>query len=1021
MRELLSPCPELRTVLRYPQKPNYRFRVRAVFFFLLFSLISVVYCSGAPQQTQKDYEGKVVTVTGLPVADVAVKNLNSGLTTKTNTAGIFTIAGNIGDKIELTSSTHDTFQQTLGEATNLSITLEAAELTVVDVIQRGPIERIYTTVPSHLSVASTDAVYSSEIGRIPVTSFRNTLPGRLAGLYSVQASGLPGADGATLSLRGQPPIIIIDGVVTNLSTFDLEEIESITVLKDGLSTAMLGVRGAHGAILVTTKKGKARKQEISFTAQSAIQQPLSVPKALGSYDYARLHNEALRNDGIDSLNSGLYYSQAALAAYQNGNDPYNFPNVNYREQVTKKSSMFNRYTISARGGNNFARYFISMEHANQSGFLRTVDSNSYNTNNSFKSYVIRSNIDVSITPKLTGGIYLLGRILNSNEPGATTGTILNNLMNTPANAYPLLNTNGTFGGTQLYQDNVLAQSIASGYRQRYFRDVLVNAHLQRTLDEITPGLWIKIKAAYYSTLAEDINRSKTFAVFQQSGSTTTQFGANGTQANGNGITYQGRSDYEEFSVGYDRMFGKNGFNILLLANRDNSTDGSDLPYTIVGTSGRIAYNYDGKYIVEGAFGLNGSNRYPDEGSTKLGFFPSIGLGWNIDREDFLKSIPFITRLKLFTSFARTGWDSPGYFMYYPRFFDGPSAIFGTGASAVTTITEGTLANPGITWEKADKFNLGITGTLLKDHLSFTLEYFNNKYSDLLMQRGQNSGIIGNDYPNENIGENRFSGYEIQAGWHGAAKNFQYFVSLNASSLKSKVLYIDEVSRPYSWMSRTGQPVNQLFGYIADGLFQSQAEIDNSPTTLGYTPRPGDIRYRDINSDNVINQFDQTAIGRTKPLFFYGLSFGASWNGFDISALIQGVENRDVYMAGNSYWAFQNNGTGQAYSHNLNRWTTANAANATYPRLSYGTNVNNEAPSSYWVKNGDYFRLRNAEIGYSFPTALIGKIKLKTVRVFANGYNLLTKASSSLDDRDPESFGGGYPIQRLFNFGVNIKF
>ncbi|GAA4750117.1 SusC/RagA family TonB-linked outer membrane protein [Flavisolibacter ginsenosidimutans] len=898
----------------------------------------------------------------------------------------------------------------------------AKDTAVIDLTRSKTAELIYTSVPANLTTASHDEVYNADLIKSPVTTFRNALSGRLAGLYTLQSSGLPGSDGASLTLRGQSPLILIDGVVANLTAFDLEEIESVTVLKDAMATAMLGVRGAHGAILITTRKGKAAKQQISFTVQTAVQKPLAFPKTLGAYDYARLHNEALRNDGIDSLNSGLYYSSTALDAYRNGTDPYNYPDVNFRDAITNNTSLLSRYTLSASGGNQTARYFVSLEHVNQTGFFKTVDSNSYNTNNTYKSYVIRSNIDVNITPKLTGGIYLLGRILNSNEPGATTNTILSNLLNTPANAYPLLNPNGSFGGTQLYQNNILAQTIGSGYRQRYFRDVLVNVYLQRKLDDLLPGLWMKTKVAFYSTLAEDVVRNKSFAVFQQAGTAYTQFGTNGTQANSSGIAYQGRNDYEEFSLGYDKDF-KNGdaLNVLLLANRDNSTNGSDLPYTVSGGSGRAAYSIKGKYLIEGAFDFNGSNRYPPDGNTKRGFFPSVGLGWNLSQENFMKTVSFVSNLRLYGSYGKVGWDNAGYFVYYPRFYDGPSAIFGTGAGGVTTITEGTLPNTNITWEKAAKLNLGLNGSAINNHLSFTVEYFRNKYYDLLQQRGRNSTLIGNDYPDENIGQNRYTGYEVKLGWQQTVKELQYFVALNGSSVGSKVLFADEVAKPYDWMKQTGQPVGQAFGYVANGLFQSQAEISSSATTVGYKPQPGDIKYKDLNGDGVINQYDVIAIGTTKPLFFYGASFGISFKGFDLSALVQGVQNRNVYLSGSSYWAFQNSGTGQAYSNNLNRWTPATATTASYPRLSYGANSNNDAVSSFWMKNGNYLRLKNTEIGYSFPAAVIGKIRLQTVRIFANGYNLFTHASSELDGRDPEAYSGGYPVQKLFNFGINIKF
>ncbi len=951
-----------------------------------------------------------------PVRDVIVKIAGNNRS-KTDNNGIFVFNANPGDTLLISVTGYRDVQLVLSETTALSLTLER-DNSIITVEPPKPVELIYTTVPANLTTASNDAVYTRDILKSPVTSFRNGLTGRLAGLFTLQSSGQPGADGAALILRGQTPVIVIDGVVANLTTFDLEEIESVTVLKDAISTAMLGVRGSGGAVLVTTRKGKAERQQISFTAQTAIQQSLWNPQPLNAFQYASLYNEARMNDGLAPL-----YPDSVLQAYQNHANPYAYPDVNWRNEITKKTSTFNRYTLTATGGNSFARYFVSLENVNQTGFFKTVDSNSYNTNNYFKSYVIRSNVDINITSKLTGGMYLLGRILNGNEPGATTGTILSNLLNTPANAYPVLNPNGSFAGTSQFQNNLLAQTIGSGYRQNYKRDMLVNLYLKRTVDEITPGLWIQAKAAYYATLSEDQNRSKTFAVYQQTAAGYTTYGTSGTQSNAQNIAYQGSTDYQELSIGYNRVFSSvHGIDALVLTNRDNSRTGnSELPYTIVGTSGRVAYNYKGKYIVEGAFGLNGSNRYPNNGATKLGFSPSIGLGWNLDQESFLKGSGFLTRLKLYGSYGKTGNDNPGYFVYIQRYFDAAGVPFGTGAGNNTTITEQTLANPNITFEKAKKFNAGIDGAILNNQLGIKVEYFNNRYSDLLMQRGRNTSLIGNNYPNENIGIHRYQGWEAQLSWQQASGSFQYFVSTNASLIDSKVLYMDEVYQRYDWMKRTGQPVNQRFGYVAEGLFQTQADISSSAAIEGYTPKPGDIKYRDLNSDGVINQFDIAPIGNIKPFIFYGLSFGAAWKGFDISALAQGVQNRDVYLNGNSYWAFQNNGLGQAYENNLNRWQ-ANAANATYPRITIGTNENNQATSSFWVRSGNYLRLRNAEIGYSLPASLIGKIHLKTVRVFANGYNLLTHASSEIDDRDPEVYdGSNYPLQRVFNFGINVKF
>jgi hypothetical protein len=290
-----------------------------------------------------------------------------------------------------------------------------------------------------------------------------------------------------------------------------------------------------------------------------------------------------------------------------------------------------------------------------------------------------------------------------------------------------------------------------------------------------------------------------------------------------------------------------------------------------------------------------------------------------------------------------------------------------------------------------------------------------------MQRGQNSTLLGNDYPNENMGQNRYFGWEGQLTWQQTSDKLQYFIAANVSTVGSEVLYANEVNRPYDWMKRTGQPVSQSFGYIADGLYQSQDEINSSATTVGYKPQLGDIKYKDLNADGVIDQNDQATMGTAKPLFFYGISFGITWKGFDISAVLQGVQNYQSYLGGSAYWAFPANGLGQAWKENLGRWTPDNAAGATYPRLSYGINANNHATSSYWLRNNNFIRLKNAEIGYSLPQSLISKIRLQSVRVFANGYNLLTWATADFSDRDPEAYLGGYPVQRLVNFGLNIKF
>ncbi len=888
------------------------------------------------------------------------------------------------------------------------------------------------SIPANLTVASSAVVYNKNLIQSPAASVLNALTGRLSGLSTSQFSGLPGSDGVSVSLRGVSPLILIDGIPRNLTTIDLQEVESITVLKDALGTAMLGVRGARGALLITTRQGSAAKQQISFTAQTSMQQPLKMPQALSAFNYATLRNEAVQNEININPNypTNLLYTAADLQAYQTGSDPVGHPDIDWRKQVLRNTSKFDRYSLNVTGGSTTARYYVGLEHFNQDGLLKTDAANKYNTNNGINGSILRSNIDININKKLIGGIHLLGRIINVNEPGAGINSIFNSFLNTPATAYVPINPDGSYGGVQQYQNNIQAQATGSGYLESYNRDILADFYLKRTLDEIIPGLWAKAVGSYSANLTENINRSKPIVVYQRlvnnGVESYNQYGVSGTQLNTNAISSQGRQSYFEASIGYNHVFnGTHGIDMVVLGNIDNSVANSDLPYTITGTSGRLSYNYKQKYIAEVAYGVNGSNRYFPNGTTRYGFFPAFGLGWNITKESFMENSAWLNNLKLSGSYGKVGNDVPGYFSYIQRYNNGAAAYFGSSASGNPTLVEASIANANITWEKGNKLNIGLAGAMFKNRLGFNIEYYNNKYYDLLQQRGQNTSLLGNNYPAENIGQTRFSGWDFDLSWQNEKRSdFNYFVSANASLQKTELLYSNEVNQPYDYMRRTGQPVGQPFGFTADGLFQSQAEIDHggknngpAPTFLGYTPQPGDIKYKDLNGDGVINQLDITSIGSAKPQLVLGLNFGFDYKGFDFSALFQGIRNINNYLSGNSYWEFQNGGFGQAYTQQLDRWTPSNP-NASYPRLGIGSNTNNQAFSSYWYRKADYLRLKNAEIGYTVPARFSNIIKLPSVRVFANGLNLFT--ITSLKDVDPEVYNGAYPIQRVFNIGVNVK-
>jgi TonB-linked SusC/RagA family outer membrane protein len=877
---------------------------------------------------------------------------------------------------------------------------------------------LYGVQPKDNLVQSVSYLNGRQLEKVPTALIRNAWAGQLAGLSAIQSSGEPRYDGATLNVRGGSPLILIDGIPRTFSSINPEQIESVTVLKDALSTAMLGMRGMNGAILITTRH-KAEKPGIgvTFTAQSGVQTPIKLRKVLGAYEYARLYNEALANDG-----KAPAYSPADLEAYQHGSDPYGHPDVDWYKTLLKDKSGFNRYTLSTSGNYNNVNFFVSLDYLNQQGLLKEDAANSYSTNTAYQRYLVRSNLDIKLNNRLSAYLNILGNIQDSNEPGYTTNSIFNSILNTPNNSHPVYNPNGSYAGNQNFQYNPYGLSVGTGYLKNNQRDSFVDLGLKRNLDDLVPGLWTKVSISYNTMLEQIIDRSKLFEVFQFSqdpisGDTTyNRIRERTDQVNLSNVNSRQQQTYAEVALGYDRSWGKHGLNGLILGNRDNYQYGANLNEIYQNLSSRFSYSFDNRYLLEFAGAYSGNNRYTP--GNQFGFFPSAGVGWNVHKESFLKDKSnFISQLKIRASYGKVGNANPGYYLYQRNYVSATGYMFGTTMAANSGRAEGPLPNIDRTWEKSNKFNAGFDLGFARQRGWLFFDYYNNQNYDLLQVRGSNTEILGTDFPEENIGENKYSGVEVNAGWANKIGLVDYYVSGNFATRDSRVLFMDEVNYPYAWMQRTGGRVGQARGYVADGFFN--ASNLNAPTIEGYQPVPGDIRYQDLNNDGLINQFDQTAIGNQKPFLIYGTTLGLRVKGFDLSLLVQGMANRNIFLTGSDEWEFQNNGRGQAYAHHLNRWTPETASTATYPRLSVGTNDNNHIGSSFWIQSGDFLRLKNAELGYNFSPGLLSRAKVQSVRLFLNGLNLYT--ISEFKKGDPETYQGVYPLQRVFNGGITVNF
>lgn len=929
------------------------------------------------------------------------------------------------------------------------------------------IDVLYGQTKRQSFLGAVATIGAGQLSTTPASAYTYALPGRLAGLNVQQTSGfytpLTGSltsvdifvgnipnntSGAgpsdntefNIQLRGhngslgQSPIAVIDGVQREFYSLDPESIESVSVLKDALSTILLGQNSSRGALIVTTKQPVAGPPRVSFTAETGVQSALKLPSPLPAYQYAYLLNEALLNDGKTPA-----YTAADFNAWRNHTDPTLHPDVDWYRTILKDNSRLNRYNLNVTGGGKTARYVVNMNYMDQQGLFVSSDANSYSTNSDLKRYVINSKIDVDVSRDFNAGLQIFGRLQDGNQPGATTATILQGLLTTPNNAYPVRNPDGSFGGTANYTQNLLAQTISSGYQADHVNDVMANLDLNYKFDKWVKGWWAKAKGNISVQEASNINRSKQAPVFSQSISSTGdtsyhRYGSTVNQSNSFTTTSWARYRFVQLSTGYDRKFGPHSVSGELLFDQKKVLLNYDIPSALTNFAGKAAYSYKEKYFAEGAANYSGYDRYAP--GHQYGLFYAGGLGWDLAKEGWLShQSKWLDQLKLRVTYGRTGnanVDNYGYFIWRQHFTGvagtypiGSNYPNGGGLAEQGNPGSQVLANINATWEKADKLDAGLDLSVFHNHLQLTADYYHERYFDVMQTRGRSIALIGIQYPAENIGIDLYQGGELTLTYQDHAGDLNYFITGNAAVQQSRVLFMDEQYQKYYWNKHTGHPVGQRFGLIADGLFQTAAEASAAPTIAGYTPHAGDIRYKDLNHDGVIDQFDAAPIGSQKPLIYYGLTVGASYKGIEVSVLVQGVANREEYIA-NSYldagFQGQNNGYSQAYVQALNRWIPEAAATATYPRLTAGGNGYNYNPlyqsSSYFLRNGNYLRIKNVDVGYNLPYTWMKRLKLRGIRLFANAQNLFTH--SAYKGVDPEVALPNYPMQKVINTGVTVK-
>ena len=924
--------------------------------------------------------------------------------------------------------------------------------------QDAPADSVAHTKSNTLGASST--VYTNDLVKYQSATILTGLQGRLKGLNVSPFRGMqllrteantksdivgaiPNVGGGIygdnseflISARGQSPIAIVDGVERDLYSIDPEAIESVTIQKDALSNMFLGMRSSRGALIITTKNPDAKGGfHLSLTGKFGISSALkSGPNPLSAYQYAYLLNEALLNDGKSPL-----YTYDDFEAYRNGTSPYLHPDVNWKDAIMNNSTTSQAYNLNVTGGGRVAQYFVSLGYYSENGLFKTSDANSYNTNFKYNRYLITSKVNINVTDEFKVSMSLMGRIEEGNQPGGISGTgysdLLSNVWQTPNNAYPVLNPNGTYGGNASYTQNLYAQTTGSGYISSNTRDVVGTINLKYDFDKLVRGLSVGATGNISSQVRNAIVRTKQAQVFQysitqQGNEAYDKYGDVSSQTN----SYRSVSTYQymygKMYVDWERQFGMHGVKASLWGDTRTILNNYDLPMIPSNIGQKVEYNYDNKYFAQAAVTESYYNRY--DNGRRWGTFWAVGLGWDISKEKFMEASK-IDQLKLRATYGHTGngIDNAGYFSYLKRYNEDGGFWYSNGTSmsnggSVSEIFP--LANTLLTWEKGRKVNVGLDLTLLKNRLTLSADYYNDYYYDILQSRGKSIQLLGIAYPAENIGKTRYYGLETQLSWQDHIGKVNYYVSANWSMEQNKRLFMDEQYVPYDYLKMTGQPTGAIYGLVATGFLTAKDIADGYPVMNGFNNiQAGDVKYKDMNGDGEINEFDRTVIGGDKPTCYFGIDLGFEWKGLEVTALIQGAYNRDLYNSDRTLLeGFQVIGQsyGQAYTNLLNRWTPETAETATYPRLTAGGNMynyGNNWNSSLFVQNGNYIRLKNATVSYKLPENFcrnyLGGLRVK---IFVQGQNLLTWSRTRL--QDPEVTFTSYPLQRTITTGINLNF
>ena len=942
---------------------------------------------------------------------------------------------------------------------NVELTQDAAGLEEVVIVGFGQQKK--------QSVVSSIATVSGETLRAPTRSLSNNLAGQVPGLIAVQRSGMPGYDDAEFWIRGTSsfaggtsPLVLVDGIPRSLNNIDPDEIETFSLLKDASATAVYGAEGANGVILITSKRGKIQKTQVSYRGEYSYSTPTRVPDVASSFDYMRLYNEALRNDGQPPM-----FSDDLLELYRSNADPDLYPNSNWYDLLLRDHTYNTRHNLNFRGGGDRARFFVNAGYFDESGLF--ISSNNYNNNSNFNRYNLRSNIDMDVTNSTTLRIDLAGQYAKVNRPYNDQANLFERFSRIPPHLFPAVYSDGTLAAHPSQDNNKVNpynQLTEYGYRKEWRSSIQSRIDLEQKLTFLTKGLKARGTVSYDSYSEFQMSRYQVPETFVATGrdeegnlifSRKTNRTAMGEPVESNSAE---KKIYLEASLNYDRVFAdKHDVSAMLLTyQKERQLHNQALSFRKQAYVGRATYNYNGIYSVEANFGITGSEQFAP--GFRFGFFPAVGVAYNITKESFFPEAikPYVSSLKLRASIGRTGNDDTGSeanrFIYRGMFGDSGSYPIGIGTSGSTNnlngLTETRFEAPMIGWEIENKRNFGIDLGLFNHKLQITADYFNNNRYNILLQRRtivnvagfmaspwQNYGKVTNRGVDGSIVYNQNLGHDFNISFRG---NFTY--------ARNKITEYDEVKQLHPWMELTGKRLNGINDvYIADGLFTEddftiytdpngdiayQLKPGIAPSEQMANPKPGDIKYKDLNGDGIVNTFDRVkdALMPVIPEIIYGFGTSLKYKGAFLSVFFQGAANVSANLnnQANAFMPFhwgvlESNVRTEVLE---SRWTAENPSqDVFFPRLQLANMTNTNTASTWWVKDASFIRLKNVEFGYNFDLKKRNIAKISALRIYAMGQNVALWDKVKMYDPELGNSAGGtkYPIPSIWTGGIELTF